>query len=189
MIEKLNVNKDKDSFLKALELSEVEIYYPLKNKLSYITFLKDYRKLRHKIFVYTYKIDNKFAGYLIIIKDFNRYKKSFIVYHPIVSFYLILKRYSLRIKVKSSSYNQIWSESNETIAKVINIHVFEEFRGLGIANMLYENAFKDLKSMGVKRLDASLNINNNSSLRLHKKSGFLEVGKTDSKYYFSKLIN
>lgn len=189
MIEKLNINKDKDSFLKALELSEVEIYYPLKNKLSYITFLKDYRKFKHKILVYSYKIENKIAGYLIIIKDFNRYKKSFIIYHPIVSFYLILKRYSLRNLVKSASYNQNWAESNETIAKVINIHVFEEFRGLGIANMLYENAFRDLKSMGIKRLDASLNINNNSSLKLHQKSGFSEVGKTESKYYFSKFFN
>jgi L-amino acid N-acyltransferase YncA len=71
---------------------------------------------------------------------------------------------------------RIWN--SEHCNKYFNdgILVKKEYRNQGIEYKLLLEGIKEAKNMRAKEIYAQINKNNNSSIKIHKKCGFIEVG-------------
>jgi ribosomal protein S18 acetylase RimI-like enzyme len=68
---------------------------------------------------------------------------------------------------------------------VLEVHVKEEYQGLGIATRMLEYAMEDLKKWNVNVIYIDTGGDNAKAIRLYEKMGFREFGRT---IHFKKII-
>jgi ribosomal protein S18 acetylase RimI-like enzyme len=79
-----------------------------------------------------------------------------------------------------------WFEPEvESYGHILEVHVKEEYQGLGIATRILEYAMEDLKKQNVNVIYIDTGGDNAKAIRLYEKMGFREFGRT---IHFKKII-
>jgi len=140
-------------------------------------------------------MDNEPAGIVAVVTQWDRYWRGFFIKHPILAFQMIKKRLFSRLRAKRTVSSKTettkyppcqdrhWSDNEPGIAKVVFIGVAASARNQGVAAKLYEAMFEHLAQAGVRRLDARINSNNASSLRMHEKCSFVLYQETEDNVF------
>lgn len=127
------------------------------------------------------------AGTAIILIDAGRFWKGFAPRHPLLAFRIGRARWRRpeeRTPAQSPAAGPAlelppvgpdtpcWEENGPLIAKVSFIGVAEPCRNRGVGRLLYLRAFEELARLGVRRVDARIDLHNAASIRLHQATGW-----------------
>ncbi|MEW5875057.1 MAG: GNAT family N-acetyltransferase [Candidatus Zixiibacteriota bacterium] len=127
-------------------------------------------------------------GYVVAIADWREYWRSFMTRHPFAAGVILLGRFPRVLARVDRKVNQghhppaapardatkvlSWADSSPLIAKVVHIGVKADHRGHGHARRLYAQLEESLRREGVARVDACIDTDNASSLKLHASAGW-----------------
>ncbi len=70
-------------------------------------------------------------------------------------------------------------ESNKDKAHTLDIVIAPEYQGRGLGKLLMADLIEDCKARGYKKLQSRTFLNNESSIGLHKSTGFREAFRTE----------
>src|SRR5262245_62006906 len=118
-------------------------------------------------------------GLAIAVVDHVRFWRSFFTRHPLQALYVGWKR-SGRGASDAGAIGggphplstPSWGDTGPAIAKVLFIGVAPEDRREGCGQRLYAELFRQLKSAGVARIDARIDLDNHASIQLHEATGW-----------------
>jgi predicted acetyltransferase len=149
----------------------------------------------------------KGAGFVSAIINSRSFWQKFCWRHPMVSIKIIAHRLLKKIAHKKTAssgplspetppqgtiptdYGQrLWRQSSPVIAKIIYIGVSKDYRQQGIASQLYTLLFQELAQRQIKRVDATMDISNPASIRLHEKTGWTILPFTNSSLVATKNL-
>ncbi len=147
------------------------------------------------------------AAIHIFILDWKRYWQGFMLRHPLLAIRMIWLRLGRRRKYQNIweklpaeiqqqvnreiitvSSGRSWHESSPHIAKGVFIYTDPKYRRRGIAGELYRYTYKVLVSRGIKRMDATVDLENIASLRFHREIGY-RIEKCGSGLFATVDIN
>ena len=142
---------------------------------------------------------NQFMGLAIAVTNSRRYWRRFVLRRPILGVRIAVRRlldhfgklqappgpdHGERANAEAMSLMGHWNESAEDIAKTVFIAVLDQYQGRGCAVAIYECLFRVLARIGVSRLDAHVDTGNDSSVRLHSRTGW-RIERTEAGYFAS----
>ncbi len=130
------------------------------------------------------------AAAVVAVIDYVRYRRSALLRNPLTLLRILLGR--LREKLTSGGDKPdseggggganleptppdkagAWWESDGGIAKTAYIATAPQYRRQGLAHALYEKLFEELRLKGVRRLDATVRLDNAASIKMHRRLGF-----------------
>ncbi len=117
------------------------------------------------------KIDLNFKEFDDLDILFYNFDKNKVIYdienNPFTNYYI----YRIEGKIVAYINYQVMYERSE----LININVLEEFQNKGIASLLMEYMFRDLKNKNTLDITLEVRIDNIKAINLYKKYDFKEV--------------
>lgn len=150
--------------------------------------------------------DGTLAGCTVALIDRKAYWRSFLLWHPALTFYVITRALAMKLRVASASdkrsvqsvydyggkisdkpSGRTWQESSPFIAKILHTGVTDESRGMGIAKRLHEHLMVILAGRGVKRVDGNSSLGNMPSVKLLLSTGFT-IEKAPSNLFATRDI-
>lgn len=170
------------------------------SKPAYYAICRD-ALLTDKVVIIVAEKERHLAGYVVAIVDCKTYWVNFPFRHPISFLRIVsrklagkifrkhtknkhseIKERALLEKISKVPSGRTWAESSSEIVKIANIHVFEDYRRMGIAKGLYKHLFHLLANRGVKRVDAITALYNNRSVGLHLDTGW-QIERTKNRFF------
>ena len=117
------------------------------------------------------KIDLSFKEFDDLDILFYNFDKNKVIYdienNPFTNYYI----YRIEGKIVAYINYQVMYERSE----LININVLEEFQNKGIASLLMEYMFRDLKNKNTLDITLEVRIDNIKAINLYKKYDFKEI--------------
>ena len=117
------------------------------------------------------KIDLNFKEFDDLDILFYNFDKNKVIYdienNPFTNYYI----YRIEGKIVAYINYQVMYERSE----LININVLEEFQNKGIASLLMEYMFRDLKNKNTLDITLEVRIDNIKAINLYKKYDFKEI--------------
>jgi len=135
------------------------------------------------------------AGYVVAVIGGADYWRGFARRHPLAAARILWKRAIKRfvrlwratpptprpvaspapVAISASESGRTWQDRGLNIARVQQIAVHPYYRGRGVGTRLYEQLFATARRLGVNRVDAHIDLNNDASVALHRRSGWTVV--------------
>ncbi len=172
----------------------------LNSKPAYYAICRD-ALLNDKVVIVVAEKGKHLAGYVVAIVDCKSYWINFPFRHPISFLSVIFHRLAGKVftkrdikkhieitedaqpkEISKTPSGRIWRQSSSEIAKIANIHVFNDYRRMGIGRELYKSLFRLLAKRGIKRVDAITALYNNRSVGLHLSTGW-KMERTKNNFF------
>ncbi|MGH9934794.1 MAG: GNAT family N-acetyltransferase, partial [Blastocatellia bacterium] len=148
------------------------------------------------------------AGYVVAEIGGADYWRGFVRRHPLAAARILWKRAIKRfvrlrratplergrratpppprpVASPANDSERTWQDRGLNIARVQQIAVHPEYRERGVGTRLYERLFDSARRLGVNRVDAHIDLNNDASVALHRRSGWTVVKRRD--YFFATI--
>ena len=161
----------------------------LKGKSVFNAIIKDALLLKN-VTIWLVLIEEQIVGYCIVAWNWKKFKKMFIIRHPLLAMNILYKRFT---KKRRMGENQILTVSNtqldsaslkgdkkfsynhskKNIGKIISIGIDPKERKKGLGGKLLKQLEIQYLKDGFERLDAHIGKNNTASVNMFRKAGWI----------------
>jgi ribosomal protein S18 acetylase RimI-like enzyme len=165
----------------------------MSNKLVYNAIMYDALRSRNVVIFFA-SLDNSPVGYVIATRDWNCFKRMFILRHPFIGLVVLAKRLKEKLKTHAVPANDLnrtdldtlpalWNGKQtyacdnrvKRIAKVIYIGIDPQVRSRGVGRGLLANLIRHFNQQGCAHIDAYINKDNLASINMFKKAGWTVI--------------
>ena len=137
--------------------------------------------------------NGRLIGVVVAIQDLHRYRLKLLLRFPMIGVSAVWRRLWAKPKTQKACcrpdlpFPERWSNRGRNFAHVVLIIVEPQHRCRGIGARLYSELFAKLARRGVTRVIAHVDIRNESSLALHRRTGWI-VGQDHSGFLCVKRL-
>jgi len=113
-------------------------------------------------------LDGELVGFAAAVVDPAAYWKGFLWRHPVIGATAVVHKL---LRGGRRTGIDHWNQSSPSVARILYVGVAEHYRGKGIAAQLYRTVFHILAESGVQHIEAHIDHNNISGIRLYARFG------------------